>query len=82
MSNDDSQEATATRPTTCFVIGPIGNKFAPLGSEDRVAYEEALQVWEEVIQPACTQVGLEPVRADGLARAGEITEQIFSSATR
>jgi hypothetical protein len=40
-------------------------------------YEEALQVWEEVIAPACATVGLVPVRADGLTRAGEITDQVF-----
>jgi hypothetical protein len=40
-------------------------------------FEEALQVVAEVIEPACVHVGLSPVRADGLARAGEITEQIF-----
>jgi hypothetical protein len=32
---------------------------------------------EEVVMPAAASVGLSPVRADGLARAGEITEQIF-----
>ena len=31
----------------------------------------------EVIEPACARNGLIPVRADALARAGEITEQIF-----
>ncbi len=31
----------------------------------------------EVIEPACAKVGLDAVRADTLARAGEITEQIF-----
>ncbi len=61
----------------CFVIGPIGNRFAALGTTERETYEEAIQVIEEVIVPACTAVGLTPVRADGLARAGEITEQIF-----
>jgi len=65
------------RALTCFVIGPIGNRHAPLGSEERLAYEEALQVYEEVIAAACSPVGLSPVRADGLLRAGEITEQVF-----
>jgi len=62
---------------TCFVIGPIGNRLATAGSPDRVTYEESLRVMEEVIEPACVQNGLSPVRADGLTRAGEITEQIF-----
>jgi hypothetical protein len=62
---------------TCFVIGPIGNRHAPVGSEERLVYEDALQVLEEVVEPACAAVGLDPVRADGLTRAGEITEQVF-----
>jgi hypothetical protein len=61
----------------CFVIGPIGNRFAPVQSPEREQYEEAIQVLEEVILAACKVVGLVPVRADGLTRAGEITEQIF-----
>jgi hypothetical protein len=75
-------EETTTAPgdaqrLRCFVIGPIGNRHATHGSEERVTYEEALQVWEEVIQPACAVVGLSPVRADGLSRAGEIPDQVF-----
>jgi hypothetical protein len=64
---------------TCFVIGPIGNRHAAPGTEERTTYEEAIEVYEEVIVRACQapSVGLEPVRADGLARAGELTEQIF-----
>lgn len=62
---------------TCFVIGPIGSALAPHGSPARTTYEQSLAVMEEVIKPACAEVGLTPVRADGLARAGEITEQIF-----
>jgi hypothetical protein len=61
----------------CFVIGPIGNRHAAAGSKDRETYEEALQVLELVIEPACKAVGLEPIRADGLGRPGEITDQVF-----
>lgn len=61
----------------CFVIGPIGSKLATHGSDARQTWEDALQTWEEVILPACRIVGLDPVRADGLANAGDITEQIF-----
>lgn len=61
----------------CFVIGPIGNRFEAAGSPGRERYEEAIQVLEEVILPACSAVGLSPVRGDGLTRAGEITEQVF-----
>jgi len=60
-----------------FVIGPIGDKDAVDGSQARLAYEEGIQVFEEVIQPACTAFGLEATRADMIVRSGEIPEQIF-----
>lgn len=60
-----------------FVIGPIGDKDAEDGSLSRVAYEEGIQVFEDVIAPACTAFGLEAVRADMISRSGEIPEQIF-----
>lgn len=60
-----------------FVIGPIGDKDAEGGSSSRVAYEEGIQVFEDVIAPACTAFGLEATRADMISRAGEIPEQIF-----
>ncbi len=63
--------------TTCFVIGPIGNRFAPVGDPARQIYEDSLQVFEDVIQAACQRVGIEPIRADQIAVAGEITEQVF-----
>ena len=47
----------------CFVIGPIGNRFANPGTDERGNYEEAIQVLEEVILPACNSVGLTPIRA-------------------
>jgi hypothetical protein len=62
---------------TCFVIGPIGNKFAPLGSAELDTYEQALEVYEKVILPACQMRGIEPVRADQIAATGEINEQVF-----
>jgi hypothetical protein len=80
MSEDAAAAEVGARASTlrCFVIGPIGNRLAEHGSEARNSYEEALEVFSEVIQPACASVGLlSPVRADGLARAGEITDQIF-----
>lgn len=62
---------------TCFVIGPIGSAFAQHGSAARETYEDSLHVMAEVIEAACARYGLRPVRADSLARAGEITTQIF-----
>jgi hypothetical protein len=61
----------------CFVIGPIGDKFAPLGSPGRERYEESIEVFEKVIVPACAEHSIEPIRADQIAVSGEITEQVF-----
>ena len=63
--------------TTCFVIGPIGNELAPLGDPDRLRYEEAIETWEKVIEPACVELGVSPIRASDISKAGEITEQVF-----
>lgn len=62
--------------TTCFVIAPIGNEHAPAGSPELSAFEENLEIYEKVILPACARHGIVPVRADGIADPGEITEQI------
>lgn len=62
--------------TNAFVIGPIGDRFAPLGSDGRTRYEEALEVYEKVILPACSANSVTPVRADQIAVSGEITEQV------
>jgi hypothetical protein len=78
MSSTDGLPTSDRQRLRCFVIGPIGSRLAGVGTPERRQYEEAIEVLEEVILPACAAVGLaEPVRADGLARAGEITEQIF-----
>jgi hypothetical protein len=61
----------------CFVIGPIGNRFEPIGSPGREIYEDALEIFERVIQPACSRFSLDPVRADQIAATGEITEQVY-----
>lgn len=61
----------------CFVIGPIGNRHAAFDTPERDSYEEALEVFESVIVPACKSVGLTAVRADQIALPGEITDQIF-----
>jgi hypothetical protein len=63
---------------TCFVIGPIGDRLAPVGTDERRRYEEAEELWEYVIAPACEAVGLTAERADKIANPGEITEQIFT----
>lgn len=63
---------------TCFVIGPIGSRLAPLGTEERTKYENGIQTWENVFEPACQRFGMQPLRADKLAQPGEITEQVFA----
>src|SRR3954466_6599644 len=80
MAEKDSQSeqrSTTDSKLTCFVIGPIGNRLAAVGTPERETYEESLRVMAEVIEPACGRLGITAVRADGLARAGELTEQIF-----
>ncbi|MDM0041539.1 hypothetical protein QTH89_05185 [Variovorax sp. J22G21] len=67
----------STPAMKAFVIGPIGDKDAEDGSPARTSYEEGIQVFEDVIAPACTAFGLEAVRADMITRTGEIPEQIF-----
>jgi hypothetical protein len=62
---------------SCFVISPIGDRQAPFGSDERQRYEEAIQIWDYVIEPACQASRIEPVRADRISEPGEITEQAF-----
>lgn len=62
----------------CFVVSPIGNRFAPVGSVERANYEQSITIWENVIEPACATFGLTAVRADRIADPGEIPDQIFT----
>ncbi len=70
-------EALPGEGMTCFVIGPIGSRLAPIGAPGRSQYEDSAQLWEYLFEPACARMGLSPVRADKIAEPGEITEQIF-----
>ncbi len=63
----------------CFVIGPIGDQLADAGTLGRVAYEEALQVFEEIIKAACDPFKIDAYRADHIDDPGEIPEQIFEA---
>lgn len=60
-----------------FVIGPIGDRDAEADSPARSAYEDAIEVFEYVISPACNALDVEAFRADHISRTGEINEQIF-----
>jgi len=77
LTRGDVIEMAENDAPSCFVITPIGDRNAEIGSEERSRYEEAIQILEKVIQPACAAVDLKPVRADRIARAGEIPEQVF-----
>ncbi|NJP64814.1 hypothetical protein [Streptomyces spiramenti] len=74
MSQLLRQESDQLR--SCFVIGPIGDPHAAHGSPEREAYEHHLGIFEQVIAPACEKYGITAVRADGIANAGDINEQI------
>jgi hypothetical protein len=71
-----SFSAESSSPT-CFIIGPIGDRLEPAGAPGKVRYENAIQMWEAVFEPACTELGLRPIRADKITESGEIPEQIF-----
>lgn len=62
---------------TCFIVGPIGSALDLRGTPGRTRYEESLQMWEQVFEPACESLGLRPIRADKIAEPGEIPEQIY-----
>lgn len=57
---------------TCFVISPIGDH----GSEVR---EHADDVFDYIIKPAMSEVGMSVTRADQDLRVGRISEQMFES---
>jgi hypothetical protein len=59
------------------VIGPIGDKLAPLNTEARRLYEDSIEVFEQIIEPACEACGLTAIRSDRLRRSGEIPEQVY-----
>ncbi|MBA9003024.1 hypothetical protein [Thermomonospora cellulosilytica] len=61
---------------SCFVIGPHGDAFADPGTPERMVYEQALQVYENIAQAACLELGITPMRADELPSTGEIADQI------
>lgn len=77
MSDGVAPDAESGTEVTCFVIGPIGDRLAPTGDDGRRRYEEAEELWEYVIQPACAVNALSPIRADKISHPGEIPEQIF-----
>ncbi|MET7611834.1 hypothetical protein ABZX97_12075 [Streptomyces seoulensis] len=76
MITSQTLQQESDQPRTCFVVGPIGDPHAAHGSPEREAYEHYLGIFEQVIAPACERYGISVVRADGIANAGDINEQI------
>lgn len=60
-----------------FVIGPIGDQDAEEGSPSKRSYEDAIETFESIIEPACAALDVEPFRADHINRSGDIHEQIY-----
>ncbi|MEV2213364.1 hypothetical protein AB0H86_18230 [Streptomyces sp. NPDC050997] len=76
MITSQTLRQESDEPLRCFVVGPIGNSHAAHGSPEREAYEHHLAIFEQVIAPACEKYGISALRADGIAHAGDINEQI------
>jgi nucleoside 2-deoxyribosyltransferase len=76
MITSQTLRQESDQPRKCFVVGPIGDPHAEHGSPEREAYEHHLGIFEQVIAPACEKYGIDAVRADGIAHAGDINEQI------
>lgn len=76
MTTSQTLRQEPDQPRRCFVIGPIGDPHAAHDSPEREAYEHHLGIFEQVIAPACEKYGISAVRADGIAHAGDINEQI------
>lgn len=60
-----------------FVIGPIGDRDAEEGSSSKLAYEDAIEVFENIIEPACHALDVVAFRADHINRSGDIHDQIY-----
>ncbi|MGW4318883.1 hypothetical protein ACWEMW_06770 [Streptomyces sp. NPDC004684] len=76
MKTSQTLRQDSDQPRRCFVIGPIGDSHAAHGTSEQEAYEHHLAIFEQVIAPACEKYGITAVRADGIAHAGDINEQI------
>lgn len=63
----------------CLVIGPIGDQFAPIGSPARQIYEDAAEILGTVIEPACQQFGITPIRSDQMRHPGDIPTQVYTA---
>ncbi|WAL71482.1 hypothetical protein OU787_08200 [Kitasatospora sp. YST-16] len=73
----DSGIRTADRSQSCFVIGPTGKPRTEIDSPAHRTRTDAPLVFETIVEPTCSQLGIEPVRFDQISRTGEITEQIY-----
>lgn len=62
-----------------FIIGPIGDRDADEGTPSKKSFEDAIETFENIIEPACTAMDLEAFRADHINRSGDIHDQIYRS---
>lgn len=60
-----------------FIIGPIGDRDAEEGSPSKKSFEDAIETFESIIQPACFAMDLDAFRADHINRSGDIHDQIY-----
>lgn len=74
---NDSAQRDDARELICFVVGPIGDRDAEVGTAERKIYEDAIEIFEHVIEPACAAYAISVVRADRIAKPGEIPDQVF-----
>ncbi|MFB7376169.1 hypothetical protein ACFC6U_12845 [Kitasatospora purpeofusca] len=73
----DPDDRTAGRSQQCFILGPTGEPRIELGPPTRPARAIALLAFETIVEPACTGLGIGPVRSDQISGTGEITEQVY-----
>jgi hypothetical protein len=63
----------------CLVIGPIGDRLAPVGSPENESYIRGMEVLGTLIRPACAKFGITAVRADDMRRRGDIPTQVYEA---
>lgn len=74
--DEDTTGNEEEEPPSCFIICPIGDKDADIGSPERDIWENSIEIFEEIVVPACNAFGIVPLRADQIAETGEIPEQV------
>jgi hypothetical protein len=71
----DSVDQIPSKPLRlekAFIIGPIGNKHGAHGTPERQAYEEGVQIRDEVVMPACNALANPSLSASLAPKALEV----------